>query len=363
MARKQDHRRDGVYERPDAPGYWGSWIDANGKRVRRNLQKETLGEAKDELASKRNLAKEQRRTGVSPVTEDSFSSFAIVFGEYQRRRIAPQPAKKKVSQAEYVRQQGIITQHLVPFFGTMKLAQIRPKHVNDYIDLRLGKVSDGTIIKEVNVLKRLFSIAVSKEKIHANPAHGADIPEAPKGRVRYLSAVELKRAMTACPAWLQPIVGLAVSTGMRRGELLKIRWEDVDLPGNRILLKHTKNGRERYVYLNDLSLGVIASLNPPGQKKGSVLFPDVTPAQVTVAFVRACKAAEISDFSLHDLRHQYASLLRMNGVDLHTLQKLLGHSDPRMTDRYAHLSETFLGEAARKLDGVLSLETGSEHER
>ncbi len=79
------------------------------------------------------------------------------------------------------------------------------------------------------------------------------------------------------------------------------------------------------------------------------------PAQVTVAFVRACGAAGISDFSLRDLRHHNASMLRQNGVDLHTLQKFLGHSDPRMTDRYAHLPPEFLLEAAKRLDGVLSL--------
>jgi len=73
-----------------------------------------------------------------------------------------------------------------------------------------------------------------------------------------------------------------------------------------------------------------------GHGKRGLLFPGVTPAQVTVAFVRACEDAGVSDFSLHDLRHRYASMLRQNGVDLHTLQKLLGHSDPRMTDRYAH---------------------------
>jgi hypothetical protein len=82
-----------------------------------------------------------------------------------------------------------------------------------------------------------------------------------------------------------------------------------------------------------------------------LLFPDVTPAQVTVAFVRACDKAAIADFSFHDLRHTYASHQRMRGADLHDLQKLLGHSDPRMTNRYAHLSNEHLGNAARRLDG------------
>jgi integrase len=93
----------------------------------------------------------------------------------------------------------------------------------------------------------------------------------------------------------------------------------------------------------------------PSTKGKRLLFPDVTPAQVSVAFIRACTSAGIEDFSMHDLRHTFASHARMNGVDLHMLQKRLGHSDPRMTDRYAHLSQTFLLDAARKLDGVPSL--------
>ena len=100
-----------------------------------------------------------------------------------------------------------------------------------------------------------------------------------------------------------------------------------------------------------------------GRGKRGLLFPDVTPAQVTVAFIRACEDAGVSDFSLHDLRHHYSSMLRQNGVDLHALQKLLGHSDPRMTDRYAHLSQPFLLDAAKRLDGVLTLTPATGEEK
>ena len=90
-----------------------------------------------------------------------------------------------------------------------------------------------------------------------------------------------------------------------------------------------------------------------GHGKRGLSFADATPAQATVAFVRACEDAGVSDFSLHDLPRYYASMLRQKGVELHTLQKLLGHSDPRMSDRYAHLSPEFLLDATKRLDGVL----------
>ena len=142
--------------------------------------------------------------------------------------------------------------------------------------------------------------------------------------------------------------------------MLRTRWEDVSIPRREIRLRHTKSGKERPAFLNDLAMQVLESMGVGQVKHKGPLFPGVTPAQVTVAFIRACEDAGIDDFSLHDLRHHYASVLRQNGVDLHTLQKLLGHSDPRMTDRYAHLSQPFLLDAARRLDGVLSLAPAAE---
>jgi integrase len=127
----------------------------------------------------------------------------------------------------------------------------------------------------------------------------------------------------------------------------------VDVSAGRILLEITKSGKPRFVYLNDLSQGVIASLGITPHGSGDLLFPSVTPAQVTVAFIRVCKAAGIEDFSIHGLRHTYAALCRRNGVDLHTLSRLLGHHDLRMTNRYAHLAPEHLGDAAKMLNAAL----------
>lgn len=355
MAKKQAHRRDGIYTRTDAPGYWGSWTAADGRRTRRRFDVPTLQQAKDTLAAEKLKVEETIKFGRMLPTEETFSAFAVDFLDYQRRRIASKVVKGKLSQAEYQRQSGIIEKHLKPFFGSMKLASIRRKDVAAYITSRMGEAGDGTIIKEVNTLKRLFNIAIEKEKIEINPALRAPIPKAPEGRARYLSAEELGKVLRACREWLRPIVGLLVSTGARRGEMLKVRWEDVSIPRREIRLRHTKSGKERPAFINDLAIQVLTSLTKGTCKGRGLLFPGITPAQVTVAFARACKSAGVSDFSLHDLRHHYSSMLRQNGVDLHTLQKLLGHSDPRMTDRYAHLSQPLLLEAAMRLDGVLTL--------
>ncbi len=360
MPKKAIKRKDGIYTRPDAAGYWGSWTSADGRRIRRRFDVATLQQAKDALAAEKLKVEEAIKFGKPLLSEATFATFADEFLNHQERRIASKVAKGKLSKAEYARQKGIVELHLKSFFGKMRLATIRRKDVAAYINSRMGEVGDGTIIKEVNTLKRLFNIAIEGEKILVNPANRAPVPKAPEGRVRYLSAEELGKVLRACPEWLRPIAGLAVATGMRRGEMLRIRWEDVSIPRREIRLRHTKSGKERPALINDLAMQVLTSMGAGTHKLRGLLFPGVTPEQVTVAFIRACEDAGVSDFSLHDLRHHYASMLRMNNVDLHTLQKLLGHSDPRMTDRYAHLSQSFLLDAAKQLDGVVSLTPAPE---
>jgi integrase len=132
----------------------------------------------------------------------------------------------------------------------VKLAEVRRADVQKYVTLRRGEVSPGSIVKELNVLKHLLGLAVEWELIPANPAHGIKPPRVPAGRVRYLQPTELRAVLEACPEWLRPIAGLAVATGMRRGEVLGLRWLDIDFKGGRIMLPQTKNGDGRIVYLN-----------------------------------------------------------------------------------------------------------------
>jgi integrase len=144
--------------------------------------------------------------------------------------------------------------------------------------------------------------------------------------------------------------------GMRRGEVLGLRWVDVDRKGNRILLPQTKNGEGRIVYLNRIACDALDSL--PGGRPADFVFSaqqGVTPEAVSMAFSRACRIVGIEDFRLHDLRHTAASWLRMQGADIHTVAQLLGHKDLRMAARYQHLSPAFLAEAVAKLDTAYQL--------
>ena len=130
--------------------------------------------------------------------------------------------------------------------------------------------------------------------------------------MRYLQPTELKVLIDVCPGWLRPIVAIAVTTGMRRSEILGLRWLDVDQAHSRILLPQTKNGEGRIVYLSPHALVVVQSL--PGGGPLDYVFPDVRPDYVTGAFKRACGHAKIEDFRFHDLRHTAASWMRMAGA-------------------------------------------------
>jgi integrase len=143
---------------------------------------------------------------------------------------------------------------------------------------------------------------------------------------------------------------------MRRSEVLGLRWLDIDLEQNRILLRQTKNGEGRVVYLNKSGVAALRSLAcAPNLSATDLVFPSVSPAQVSVAFSRVCKKRNIPDFRFHDLRHTAASWLRMQGADIHTVAQLLGHKDLRMAARYQHLSPAFLAQAVSQLDGIFGV--------
>jgi integrase len=339
--------RDGVYTRADRRGFWISFEDAQGRRRQEKTDAPTLQQARSILAQKRAEAEKARVMGYAPPSRDTFAEFEARYLKHQKARLTPRA---------YERTRGIVETHLRKAFGSSRLAEIRRGDVQRYVTDRSGEVGAGSVAKELNVLKHALSMAVQWELIPVNYAHGVRPPKAPAGRLRYLQPTEVQALLAACPAWLQPIVLLLLATGMRRGELLGLRWLDVDRTGNRILLPQTKNGDGRTVYLNGLAGRVIDSLpHADGARSTDCVFPEDeqhTPENVSLAFLRACRRAKIADFRLHDLRHTCASWMRMQGADIHVVALQLGHKDLRMAARYQHLAPAYLQQAVRGLDGV-----------
>ncbi len=160
--------------------------------------------------------------------------------------------------------------------------------------------------------------------------------------MRYLALEECRALVEACDPHLEPIVVTALNTGMRRGEILPLKWDQVDLQHGFILLRsdETKSGERREVPINATLRatlqGITRRLDVP-----YVFFDPATGkpyGEVKRSFQSALRRAKIQDFHFHDLRHTFASHLVMAGVDLTTVKELLGHKNITTTLRYAHLA-------------------------
>ncbi len=153
--------------------------------------------------------------------------------------------------------------------------------------------------------------------------------------------------------YLRPMVLLTVNTGLRRGEVLQLKWSDVDLLQRKVIIRgdNAKSGKTRYVPLNDEAVSTLQRWQPSAEATGWV-FPARDGGRLTsikTSWKCVLKNAAIADFRWHDLRHHFASRLVMKGVDLNTVRELLGHSDLSMTLRYAHLSPEHKADAVARL--------------
>lgn len=183
--------------------------------------------------------------------------------------------------------------------------------------------------------------------IEANPVTKVKKLTEARGRVRFLSDDERKALLTACKAstskTLYPVVILALSTGMRQGEILGLAWDRVNLSRGTIILEDTKNGERRTVPLVGLAAETLKEYRRTHRRIDTPLvFPDETgtrPTEVRMAWRNAIRKAGIEDFRFHDLRHSAASYLAMNGASLVEIADVLGHKTLAMVKRYSHLTE------------------------
>ena len=196
--------------------------------------------------------------------------------------------------------------------------------------------------------------------IQANPVGKQFALREPRGRVRYLSEAERQRLLEACRESSHPelyaIVLVAITAGARRGEILGLRWRDVDLVARRAVLVDTKNGERRALTLVPQVTSALEGLQV-GRRDGDLVFGDPlsqSASQFNAAWREAKEKADIEDFRFHDLRHTAASYLAMNGATLSEIATILGHKTLQMVKRYAHLSEAHVRDVVeRTADKVL----------
>ncbi len=229
--------------------------------------------------------------------------------------------------------------NLKPFFAGKYLHEITPLDMEKYKRGRQGEVSNATVNREVACLKHIFTKAIEWGIVQKNPGKKVKLLRERNTRLRYLDEKEIRKLHDACAEHLKPIVTVALNTGMRKEEILSLKWKHLDFRSRTISILDTKNGESRELPMNDIVYGTLVDIRkiPDSPwvfcKKNGKRY-----GNVRKAFEGARKRAGIVDFRFHDLRHTFASHLVMAGVDLRTVQELLGHKSFEMTLRYAHLS-------------------------
>lgn len=214
---------------------------------------------------------------------------------------------------------------------------------------RRGKPrSHATVVRYLATLSHAFNIAVKDwQWATDNPVAKITKPREARGRERFLSDAERLRLLEACRAsasrHLYTVVVLAISTGMRRGEIMNIRWHDVDLTRHAITLRQTKNDTSRSVPLTGLAYQLVTTMARLDHKANDLLFAREdgrAPVELSKAWNTALERAAIVDFRFHDLRHTAASYLAMNGATTMEIAAVLGHKTLQMVKRYSHLAHS-----------------------
>jgi integrase len=234
---------------------------------------------------------------------------------------------------------------------------VTPAAIAQYERQRASAVIAFTVANELSVLRHLLGLA--KRWGYLDTVPEIAMPKKPEGRLRYLEADEIGRLVAACHQSHNPDLALAVvlalGTGTRKGEILWLEWPRIDLSSARITLYTTKSARPRGVPINgDVYDALVAFQPDAGRRQGRLVSRDYGRAasQIRKAFGVACRRPGIVGFRFHDLRHAAASHMVMRGASLQEVKEILGHSDLRMTLRYAHLSPAHLRAAVNRLEGL-----------
>ena len=233
------------------------------------------------------------------------------------------------------------------------LHEITLADIERHQDIRKDQVSPRTVNEETACLKRFFNHMIRMGHVGKNPVKEAKFLREPPGRVRYLSNEQSKLLLEKLPPHVKPLAILLMSTGMRVGEAKRLLWTDVDFGREVIIIRNSKNGERREIPMTDTLRKTLAAM----PKKCDNVF--CTPAGkpysgtrgIWETFKRASSKAGIDDLHVHDLRHHFASSLRMKGVDLLDIKEYLGHKTLTMTMRYAHITTERRKQIIKCLDG------------
>lgn len=370
---KRRYKEGTIYQRPN--GKWRAQIVLNGGRL--STTAETRSEAQAWLRATRN----QIESGLT------LKGARTTYGEFLTEWLAT--AKQRLTINTHYSYSQLVKKYILPSLGKIKLRDLNPSAIQRFYN---QKVTEGVGLRTVQkthvVIHASLNAALKLGLIGRNPDDATQPPKPTHKEMRFLNQIEVKTLLETAKRIDDrnyALYFIAIVTGMRQGELLGLKWENVDLekgvvnvkfsqtrlPGGRLILQKPKTkSSERSVKLGKESVAVLheqrqrlqqdkGKTNGNWQETGHVFASSVgtpiDPTNLTRQFSQLLKAAGLGKVRFHDLRHTAASLMLNNGVDVLVASRRLGHAKPSITlDVYGHLIPSIQAEAADVMDQLVS---------
>lgn len=250
-----------------------------------------------------------------------------------------------------------IKNHILPRFGGLRMHEIQKKDVVELINTLLLTHKPGSINRVVILLRYIYNLAIKWEitGVEKNPTAGIPLLKENNQVERFLSALEAKALLRSIKhsrnPMLQHIIPMLILTGARKREVLDAKWEDIDWDRSLWTVPTTKAGKARVVPLSESADTLLHTLRK--RKRSPYIFANPNTLKPYKSFYYSWHTARLNaglgDVRVHDLRHSFASFLVNAGRSLYEVQTLLGHTQIKTTQRYAHLSSDSLRSASNEI--------------
>lgn len=320
--------------------YVGKYKDENGNWVRTTLgrhpiiNKTIAREILQEIERKVKLGQHEMIKATIPTVKE----FAKDYLAYQRN----------VRQKRSWDRDELCLTHIVRFFGNRKLSDIKSKDIDDYKEFRLKLVKPGTVDRELQVLRHLFNIAQRWNNFFGkNPVSEAGLLNVNNTKERILTDEEEARLLNLSPDHLKNIIICALHTGMRKGEIISLKWHNTDLENNLIHVtkENSKSKKSKRIPVNSTLRRTLLELKLKNGVSEYVFLnsqdrPYLRQDSLNRVFKHTVEKAGIKDLRFHDLRHTAGTRLGEMNIPVQVISKILGHSDIRTTMRYVHPEES-----------------------
>lgn len=241
--------------------------------------------------------------------------------------------------------------------GDIPIAKVSVRHIADYKRERLSMgIRPATVNREFSSISKAFNLARNEwEWILENPFTRIGKEREDNIRYRWLREDEEVSLLNACPDWLKDVVVFAIYTGMRQGEIINLKWENVDLNRRSVALLQTKTKYPRTIPLSIQAYEVLKQRKRLRNLNVKNVFLNanvwrIEQAKLGKEFRAASKKAGIEDIRFHDLRHTFGSRLAQKGADIFHIAKLMGHRHISTTMRYLHHTDNSLANVVGMLD-------------